>query len=169
MPILASEIHFRKGLVALSGGDYVEAARHFKSAIAIERQRGVVSPQMRYLSYFGLASALAHGTTPEAIQACERAARTEFHNPELQLNLGRVYLMAGRTTKALVTFERGLRLDPHHQILREEFVRLDRRRSPILPFLGRSHPMNRWLGKMRHSMRGWTPSRFPLRRPVIPS
>ena len=40
------------------------AAESFQSAILIEVQQGVRRPQMRYLSYYGLARAQAHGATP---------------------------------------------------------------------------------------------------------
>jgi predicted Zn-dependent protease len=169
MPILSSEIHFRKGLAALSEGKPGEAAEQFRQAILIERQRSVNRPQMRYVSFYGLALALANGAKPEAVQACERAARLDFYNPELQLNLGKVYLLAGKTTRALIAFERGVRLAPSHPGLKAALGQVDRRGRAVLPFLRRAHPMNRWLGKLRHNM----VSRMPLgpspRRTVTPS
>ena len=75
MPILSAENSFRKGLVAMVEGDPATAATHFQSAILIERQHGVTRPQMRYLSYYGLSIAQSRSATPEAIQACETAAR----------------------------------------------------------------------------------------------
>ncbi len=169
MPILSSEIHFRKGLAALSEEKYSEAAEQFKQAILIERQRSAARPQMRYVSFYGLAQALGDGATPEAVQACERAARLDFYNPDLQLNLGKVYLMAGKYTRALTAFERGLRLSPQHKALQAAKSKVDRRAPTVIPFLRRSHPLNRWLGKLRHAAL----SRFPFgpspRRTVTPS
>src|SRR5262245_15867886 len=153
MPILDAENHFRKGLVSLVDGDASEAATQFQSAIQIERQRGVASPQMRYLSYYGLSLARARGASTEAIQACEIAARRDFFNPDLLLNLGRVYLMAGKTTRALAAFERGLALAPNHAALRSELIRSERRQPPPLSVLRREHPLNRWLGKIRASLK----------------
>ncbi len=169
MPILSSEIHFRKGLAALSEEKYTEAAEQFKQAILIERQRSAPRPQMRYVSFYGLASALGGGATPESIQACERAARLDFYNADLQLNLGKVYLMAGKTTRALTAFERGLRLSPGHQSLKAALARVDRRGRAVLPFLKRSHPMNRWLGKLRHAVLSRSLMRPSSRGTVTPS
>ncbi len=169
MTILSSEIHFRKGLVALAEGQHAEAAEQFKQAILIERQRSAPRPQMRYVSFFGLASALATGPSPEAIQACERAARLDFYNPDLQLNLGKVYLLAGKTTRALVSFERGLRLSPNHPALRAALATVDRRSRSVLPFLKRSHPMNRWLGKLKYAALSRSPIGPSPRRTVTPS
>lgn len=169
MPILSSEIHFRKGLAALAEEDPARAAEQFKQAILIERQRTVSRPQMRYVSFYGLALTLAGGATTEAVQACERAARLDFYNPDLQLNLGKVYLMAGKTTHALVALERGLRLAPSHAPLRNALAGVDRRGRPMLPFLRRSHPFNRWLGKLRYAMLSRAMNRLSPRRTVIPS
>jgi tetratricopeptide (TPR) repeat protein len=169
MPILSCEVHFRKGLVALSEERYAEAAEQFKQAIVIERQRSAPRPQMRYVSFYGLAQALADGATPEAIQACERAARLDSYNPDLQLNLGKVYLLAGNTTRALVSFERGLRLAPRHPVLIAAMAKVDRRGRSVLPFIKRSHPLNRWLGKLTHTSLSRSPHGHSRRRTVTPS
>jgi tetratricopeptide (TPR) repeat protein len=169
MPIFPSEIRFKKGLVALAEGNPAGAVELFRQAIAIERQRSVSRPQMRYVSYYGLALAKANGLTPEALQTCERAARLDAFDPDLQLNLGKMYLMAGRTSRALGAFARGLRLAPHHDALRAALAEIDRRGRPVLPFLQRSHPMNRWLGKLKHRMPGRMPLRALPRRTIAPS
>ncbi len=169
MPILSSEIHFRKGLVALAEERYSEAAEQFKQAILIERQRSAPRPQMRYVSFYGLATALSRGATTEAVQACERAARLDFYNADLQLNLGKVYLMAEKTTRALIAFERGLRLAPNHQGLQAAMAKVDRRGRTVLPFLKRSHPMNRWLGKLKYAALSRSPLGPSPRRTVTPS
>ena len=157
MNILTAENHFRRGLTALVDGDATAASDHFQSAILTEVQRGVKRPQMRYLSYYGLSRAQAFGATPQSVQACETAARRDFFNPDLLLNLGRVYLLAGKTTKALVAFERGLELAPGHKALRAEFAKIDRRAAPPLGIVSRAHPLNKWLGRLRSSLRTHVP------------
>ncbi|HZN56138.1 MAG TPA: tetratricopeptide repeat protein [Candidatus Polarisedimenticolaceae bacterium] len=157
MAILSAENSFRKGLVALVEGDPAAATTHFQSAILIERQHGVARPQMRYLSYYGLTLAQSRGANPESIQACETASRRDFFNPDLLLNLGRVYLLAGKTTKALATFERGLAIAPGHKALRAEHAKVDRRSPPPLSMLSRTHPLNKLLGKTLAALRSHTP------------
>lgn len=151
MPILTAENHFRKGLVALVDNDPAQAVTHFQSAILIERQRGVARPQMRYLSYYGLALAKAQGANFEAVHACEAAARRDFFNPDLLLNLGKVYILAGKTTRALAAFERGLALAPNHPALNQEVIKYERRKVPPISVLSRRHPVNKWLGRVRSS------------------
>jgi|KBSSwiStaDraftv2_1062776.scaffolds.fasta_scaffold209151_2 tetratricopeptide (TPR) repeat protein len=159
MPILSAENYFRRGLLALAENNAAEAAVHFESAIRVEREHNVVRPQMRYISYLGLALAQAH-RAPEAIQACEMAARGEPYNPDLLLNLGRVHLMTGRLTLALATLERGRRLAPWHKGMAIELAKVDRRKPPPLRFLSRDHPLNKVLGKWRASLLSRTPRRL---------
>ncbi len=157
MNILTAENHFRRGLSALVDCDPTVASDCFQSAILTEVQRGVKRPQMRYLSYYGLSRAQAFGANAQTIQACETAARRDFFNPDLHLNLGRVYLLAGKTTKALASFERGLALAPSHNGLLSEFRKIDRRAAPPFGLVSRSHPLNKWLGRLRASMRSRDP------------
>jgi hypothetical protein len=153
MAILSAENSFRRGLVALVDGDARTAANHFQSAIVIERQQMVMRPQMRYLSYYGLSLALANGASAQAIQACEVASRADVYNPDLLLNLARVYAIAGKTSKALATLEVGLRLAPGHRGLRSEHAKIDRRGAPPLSVVSRDHMLNKWLGRLRASYR----------------
>lgn len=149
MTILDAERTYREGLVALVEARHVDAASCFEEAMQMERQRGNGQPKMRYLSYYGLSVALSQGATREAVQACEVAARREFFNADLFLNLGKVYMMAGRRSQGLAALERGLKLDPRHKGLRSYLRRMDRRRGRAFSWLRRGHPVNYWLGKVR--------------------
>ena len=144
-----AEQYFRKGLTALKFGRSVEAVAHFEAAIAAEKQRGALRLRMRYFSYYGLSMAVAHRPSEHAIRMCEKAATRDSFDPALQSNLGKVYLLAGKTTQALAAFERGLRLDPTHQALKSQLAKVDRRASPPIPRLDRGHPANIWLGRLR--------------------
>lgn len=147
--IAQAEKEFTRGRTALTQGRLEEAAAAFGSALRLERESGRPRSQMRYLSYCGLTSALAGRATPESIRACELAVRKSFLSPEMHLNLGRVYLMAGKTTRALATFEKGLNINPNHKRLRLMLKDAERREPPPIRMLSRSHPLNRMLGKLR--------------------
>src|SRR5262245_50717624 len=157
MPILSAENAFRKGLASMSDGNPEAASDLFQSAILIELQHGVRRPQMRYLSYYGLSRAQARGATPDTIQACETASRRDFFNPDLLLNLGRVFLLAGKTSKALATFQLGLDHAPNHKALTPEYAKIDRREPPPLSIVARNHPLNKFLGKVRWTLRARAP------------
>lgn len=141
--------HFRRGVAALAAGKPIDAVEHFQAALTADKAKGSPRPPMRYISYYGLSLALADRPTAQAVKACERAAARDSFDPVLFLNLGRVYLLAGMTTKALATFERGLRLDPGHRALRAALSGADRRSKPPLSMLSRDNPLNRSLGKLR--------------------
>lgn len=153
MTLADPERHYQSGLTLLNRGRYHEAVTQFQAALESEKERGAMRPQMRYLSYYGLSRALANRPTPEDVQICERAAAQDSFDATLLLNLGKVYLLTGKTTKALATFERGMKLDPNDRSLRAMFRRADRRARPPLPMLGRDHPLNRSLGRLRASLR----------------
>ena len=152
MPLQGAEQFFRKGVARLSEERAAEAARHFLTAIQLEREHGVRRPEMRYLSYFGLSLALARGSVVEAIQACEIAAARQPENPDLHLNLARVHLLAEDPASALRVAQAGLALDPRHSALRWLVREVERRRRPALGFLTRNHPVNRMLGLLRASL-----------------
>lgn len=147
-----AERAFQKGMEALREGDSATATALFESAMLLERERGIARTQMRYLSFFGLAQALSNKPTPDAIKACEVAAKTEFFNPEFQHNLGKVYLLAGKTTKALEVLERARKLAPGSKAIRKTLEGADRRGRPPIRWLSRNHPLNHILGRWRHSL-----------------
>ncbi len=127
MPIVSAENKFKKGLAALIDRNYVEAAIHFRQAMDIEHQRRILQPDMRYLSYYGLCRATAHDKIQEGLHACKRATLVRSQDPEMFLNLGRVYLLARKKRLAYDTFRTGLCLDPSHVTLARESSRLHAR------------------------------------------
>jgi len=105
-------------------------------------------------SFLGLAIARGEGDFAAARTLCEDAAKQEFFNPQLYLNLAKVYLRFGRRSEALRYLRRGQMIDPGHAGIREAIGSLGRRRLPILPFLPRRHPVNRVLGNARSRLVG---------------
>jgi len=150
----AARLAFREGLCALDRGAPAEAARRFRQALDLERQAALRRRQLEYLSWLSLSAAMAHGVTPECVRACETAAKRNPFDPDMQHNLGRVYLLAGRSTDALAAFERGLRLAPGHARLRAQRALNERRAPPVIARFSRAHPLNRILGRTRHALRG---------------
>ena len=145
MPIISAENNFKKGLEALIDQDFVEAAMHFRRAIDIETQRRVAEPDMRYLSYYGLCRAKAHGKILEGLHACKRAALGRNRDPEMYLNLGRVHLVARQPRSAFEAFRRGLAINPSHTVLRLESARLE----PCMPAKTRSNRQGGIFSRMK--------------------
>ena len=149
MPDQASGNSFNLGLDAVARGEFLEALAHFEASMQAQRRSRPSQPAMRTLSYYGLCLALASNRLSEARKFCEAAVEEEFYNPELYLNLGRVYLRSGDRARAFGAFVRGLQLNPRDAALVRQIRRLGVRRRPILGLLGRGHFLNRLLGQLR--------------------
>ncbi len=134
---------------ALMAGRQREAMAQFEAAIELERRLSKDRPQARYLSYYGLCLAADGGQLHEALQFCREAVTLESFNPDVRCNLGRVLMLVGRRKEAYRNFKRGLDLEGGHRGLRAAVKKMGIRSRPVLGFLGRSHPMNVLLGRMR--------------------
>ena len=144
---------FRVGLARLRDGDAI-------AAIELLRQAAKRDPENPYyLSYFGLGLGHAEGMWGEAERLCHRAVCRGRRQAQLYLNLAEVYVASGRRQAAADTLALGLRYLPHDARLQGEFSKLIVRRSQVLRFLPRTHPVNRALGRLRHLFLLHTPRR----------
>ncbi|MBJ17788.1 MAG: hypothetical protein GY910_19145 [bacterium] len=139
----ATRALFERGIAALERDCPPDAVQPLREAHAMAPDHA----QIR--SLLGLAIARVDGEFSEARMLCEDAAKQEFFNPELYLNLALVYLHFGRRSEALRYLRRGQMIDPGHRPIQGLITSLGRRRIPILPFLPRRHPVNRALGTAR--------------------
>jgi tetratricopeptide (TPR) repeat protein len=110
------------------------------------------------LSYYGLLVTLVQKKHGEGIKICKKSLKalkkSDYDKtaayPSLYLNYGRVYLLGGDKNKAFDTFHKGLSKDHEYKDLIWELKKLGIRRPPVIPFLGRSNFLNKYLGKLRH-------------------
>jgi tetratricopeptide (TPR) repeat protein len=114
-----------------------------------------------FLSYSGYLTAIVENKPREGARKCEEALTIlrkskstdiVFFFPLLYLNLGRVYLKAKRRAPALNAFQEGLKYESANRELRSELKALGTRKGPVIPFLDRSNPINKYLGKLRHDL-----------------
>ncbi len=113
--------------------------------------RSSEGPSLMY-SYLGYGIARYKGRPRDGVALCEHAVKLEFFQPDNQFNLARTYLLVGNREKAVAALRRGLKLDPDHGGLRTLAAQMGQRRAPVLRFLSRDHPLNRMLGRLRHSI-----------------
>ena len=139
---------FDRGVESLREGRDDEALRCLREAVEIAPDHA----QLR--SSLGLAIARALRDFEQSRALCESAAKQEFFNPDLYLNLSRVYLEFGRKSEALRYLRRGKMIDPGHTLIDHTIRELGRRKMPIVPFLPRRHPVNRALGTARNLVMG---------------
>ena len=147
IPETDPEEFFKAGLFLLKRDKAREALVAFRRALAAKET------DPRYMSYTGLAVALAEGKTKEAVKLCEKAVEREFYRADLFLNLGRAYLLAGLRRRAHLAFRKGLSLDRDHKYIRQELEMMGVRKQPVFPFLDRGHPLNKYTGKVLYKLR----------------
>ncbi|WP_442891754.1 tetratricopeptide repeat protein [Dissulfurispira sp.] len=85
------------------------------------------------------------GQIRKAISLCEDAIKGEPENPIHYLNLGKIYLHAGDKETAIHAFRAGLKYKINQQII-DELNKLQTRKPPVIPFLERNNPINKYLG-----------------------
>lgn len=68
--------------------------------------------------------------------------------PVFYLNLGKAYVAAGKKKDALEAFNKGLKYDTTNRDLEKEVRALGKRKTAPVPFLDRSNPINKYIGKI---------------------
>lgn len=114
------------------------------------------------LSYYGCLEAVINGNVSFGIDTCKKALEKlnasapvskEIYYPTFYLNLGRAYIAAAKKKDALEAFEQGLSFDRDNRDLLWEMRKLGMRRKPVIPYLRRTHPINKYIGLLLHKLR----------------
>lgn len=114
------------------------------------------------LSYYGCLEAIANKNYKYGIDTCLMAIENlkkkvpfgeEFFYPVFYLNLGRAYFAAGRKKEAVEAFNKGIKVDGENRDLLWELRKLGMRRKPPVPFLKRSNPINKYMGRLLHALK----------------
>lgn len=141
---------FARGHFLSQDGEWAEALLSFTQAHAAQPGNA------RYRSYYGLALGIVKRRFQESSELCNSAAKQEFFNPDMYLNLARLHMSFGFKTEAVRYLRRGRMIDPAHAEIATELRRIGRRGRPVLPFLPRGHLLNRWFGFARSAVvRPW--------------
>ena len=130
-----------------------------EAAWEMTRDLGGTSPQVSGLatSWYGFLKARVDGDLRGGLKLVRSASDIAFWEPRIFFHLADLALRAGRRSEACHAIDRGLRVAPGDPDLSRLRRLLGIRNSPFLPFLGRSHPINRLVGKLRHRWRCRTP------------
>ncbi len=134
---------FYRALKAYREGNLQVSLNAFRRLL--ENGRG----EPRHISYCGLVVALAEGNIEDGRVLCELAIKEASTDPEMYLNLSKVYSWNGHRSLALDVLRDGLRVAPRDPALQREIERLNPRSQPPLVFLHRDNIMNRYLGRTR--------------------
>ncbi|MEJ2697469.1 MAG: hypothetical protein P8013_12580 [Candidatus Sulfobium sp.] len=141
--------------LSLKGGDRAAALK--VARIALER----FPSDPFFLSYCGYLVAVVEKKPKEGTMMCEnainilkrsRSTDSVFFMPLFYLHLGRAYLKGDRKKAALKALQQGLKYDRRDGDLLSEIKAFGIRKRPVVPFLERGHPVNKYLGKIRHRL-----------------
>ena len=142
-----------RGIELCRRGDWQEGIYWLGMAVEPDGSGEEEVPGLFY-SYLGYGIARYQGKSRQGLSLCRRALELDRYQPESYFFLAKVYLLLGDRRSANEVVERGLEIDAGNDDLKEIRNQLGRRRSPLLPFLGRRHFLNRWLGRIRHLLLG---------------
>ena len=134
----ALKVTYSQGRECLSQGKTAEA-------LAIFQELGEDGRQPLDYSGMGYCLAKERRLYTEAISLCKEAVRRDPREPKHFYYLGMIHLLAGQKRDAIRIFRMGLRCGKCPDIV-AVLRRMGIRRSPILPFLARSNPINKYLG-----------------------
>jgi tetratricopeptide (TPR) repeat protein len=113
------------------------------------------------LSYYGCLEAIIDKNYSYGIETCLRAIEQlddntpfgqEIFYPIFYLNLGRAYLAAKKKNDATAAFQKGLSFDKENKDLLWEMRKLGMRRKPLIPYLKRENPINKYIGMLLHKL-----------------
>ena len=149
---------------AITPADYLRAVKaHLRSSRQRDAFRLLQQAAVRFpndpviLSYYGCMQALVDKKYRSGVETCKRAiallrkAETfgeEVLYPVFYLNLGRAYLAATKKTEAIDAFKQGLKYDNGNSDLLKELRGVGIRKPAPVPFLGRSNPINKYIGML---------------------
>ncbi|MEE8556440.1 MAG: hypothetical protein V3T14_00980 [Myxococcota bacterium] len=146
VPEQTPELLYSTGMGMLDRGEGEAAFEHLSRCYLADPQNA------RYRSGYALALALIRGQFLGAAELARAAVRQEYHNPELYLNLARIYREFDFRAEAVRYLRRGLMVDPGHRGIEDALVELGVRRRPPIRFLPRGHLLNRLIGKIQARM-----------------
>lgn len=134
-----------------------------KTAYAIAQAALVEYPENPLiLSYYGSLQASVDKKFVIGAENCDKAIgllkkralrgeeSVEKFFPVAYLNLGRAYIAARKKGNALEALRKGLQYDKRNGPILKELDVLGKRAKPVISFLRRSNPINKYLGLVAH-------------------
>jgi hypothetical protein len=136
--------HLEEGLAAFAARDLPGAHAAFERAYRRDPRDPV------HMSWYGVTLVLVERNSNLGVTLVDEALRAAGPDPVLLLNSARIHLALNQRERAARAVTRGLELYPDDPRLVAARHAMGTRRTPVLPFLSRSNPLNRVLGRIRH-------------------
>ena len=123
----------------------VAAAERGDTLIALIELEKIPSHTPLTRSYYAYVIARERGEFTQALALCRESLRDDPQNTLHYLNLGRVFLAAGRRDQAIRAFRQGLKFGNDPKI-RRHLDQLGIRKPELFPALNRNNPLNKYFG-----------------------
>ncbi len=134
---------FLRAMASYKGGRAHDAASQLRDVV----YGGSTDP--RHLSFCGLLMATVEGRMKEGLALCQEALQLGFSDPDVYLNLARLYSLSGQRKRAVSILRKGIHaVEGQHPGIISELDRLNPRSAP-LSTLHRDNVLNKHLGKLR--------------------
>ena len=111
----------------------------------------------RYLSFHGLLLAIRDKRIAEGTALCKQAITLASCEPDMYLNLSRVYQRSGQHNNAVNALRKAVRRGARSRAVMQELQRLSPRSGGPLSCLHRDHFLNKYLGKLLARVFGYKP------------
>jgi len=134
----------REGDAAWERGDRPAAHEAYRAAQQLDGN----NPEV--LSRLGLTLTVVAKDEYKGVAFCEEALRRGLADADALYRLAIVYETTHQKERAVRAVRQGLAVDNTHPGLAGMIQRLGVRRPPVIPFLPRSNPINKYLGMLRH-------------------
>jgi tetratricopeptide (TPR) repeat protein len=125
---------------------YLTKKGYYKAALKCFEEEKCYMLRPFAMSYYALCLARVKKDYENAISLCITALKRAFYSPEIYVNLGRILILSDRKAHALKAFRKGLMLDDTHPGLIRERHAMGLRRRPLIPYLSRENPVNKFFG-----------------------
>lgn len=134
----AGTLEFERARRALTMENTVAALACLERALGLE-------DNPRWYSFLGYCVAKERGQVTKGVELCMTSLELEPGNPDHYLNLGKVYLVSNNKEGAIRAFREGMVKGGSREIV-EKLKEFGARKPPVIPFLERANPLNRYLG-----------------------
>jgi hypothetical protein len=135
-------LEFERARRAIAMDNTVAGLASLEKALSLKDEKG-------WYSYLGFCVAKERGQVSRGTDLCMISLEHEPDNPDHYLNLGKIHLLSGNKSEALRILREGVARGEKDELmtLLNEF---GTRKSPLIPFLHRSNPLNKLLGLILH-------------------
>jgi tetratricopeptide (TPR) repeat protein len=133
-----AEKEFKHAQMELDNGNVLSALASLEKALAI-------CDDPHWYSSLGYCIAKERGHVKKGLELCRKSIETEPANFDHYLYMGKVYILAGNKKEALQVLREGMQQGGSPQI-EELLMTIGIRKPPVISFLPRSNPINKYLG-----------------------